>query len=276
MILQNEIILSEIISQQEITPGIFHIVIHSPTLSQKSLPGQFLMIRIDDTTDPLLRRPFSLCGAEKGQIEVLFQVKGKGTEIMSRWVTGQVINIMGPLGNGFRMPKNLKTAWLIAGGIGVAPLLYLAKHIKRVNENIDLKLYMGGKTAKDVSLLEMFNLNGCDVLVATEDGTKGFQGFVSELFMDHLRRKFSFIKNNHCIFGCGPFPMSKTLANIARINNISCQLSLESHMACGVGACLGCVVNSKNDADFQSSYKRVCVDGPVFDSNEIDWDTLSG
>jgi dihydroorotate dehydrogenase electron transfer subunit len=281
MVLKPEVFLSNIIHKKEITTGIFHIVIESPVLAQKVCPGQFVMIQTHDNTDPLLRRPFSLCGAEKDVVEILFQVRGKGTEAMSKWKSGQVINIMGPLGNGFCIPGKAEEACLVGGGVGIAPLVFLAQHIKNEHVHMAIKVFLGGKTENDVSLLAGFNLQGCDLFIATEDGRRGFQGLVSELFLDHIRKESTSSNTNTCIFGCGPFPMAKALADIAFTYNISCQLSIESRMACGVGACLGCVVDTKNKANnnkdecSQVMYKRVCVDGPVFDSREIDWERVS-
>ena len=115
------------------------------------------MIQTHDNTDPLLRRPFSLCGAEKDVVEILFQVRGKGTEAMSKWKSGQVINIMGPLGNGFCIPGKAEEACLVGGGVGIAPLVFLAQHIKNEHVHMAIKVFLGGKTENDVSLLAGFN-----------------------------------------------------------------------------------------------------------------------
>ncbi len=267
-------VIAEIVHTQEVTSGFFLMKLQSSDLAHNARPGQFIMLKTCESTDPLLRRPFSLCGVTEDYVEILYTVRGRGTRAMSDWTPGMAVDVMGPLGNGFRIPATLETAYLIAGGIGIAPLLFLVCYLTNKFAPVSINMLMGGKSAKDIALLKHFDLSGCsNVCVATEDGTQGFHGMVAELLLDHLKQASELSASKLSIFGCGPFGLSKALANIAARYGIACQLSLESRMACGTGACLGCVLKS-GAGGASSMYKRVCADGPVFDSTEIDWDIM--
>jgi len=267
-----EIFQSPITEKEELLPGFFYLTIESPVLAKRSVPGQFVMVQVTNAKDPLLRRPFSLCSAADGKVGILFQVKGRGTAIMSGWEPGESINIMGPLGNGFGVHQSCPAAYLVAGGIGIAPLLFLSTFLVSADSGIAVKIFMGGRSAGEVSLLSRFDLSACDVFFATDDGSKGFHGLVTDLFDDYVTTDHGFLRGNSIIAGCGPLPMLQTLSRIASREESACQLSLEAHMACGVGACLGCVTATKQENGF--SYKRTCVEGPVFSGSDIDWDHM--
>jgi dihydroorotate dehydrogenase electron transfer subunit len=265
---------SLVMQNNEVSPGTFHMRLEAPFLSQNVHPGQFIMIKTSDMYDPLLRRPFSLCGADENGVDILFQVRGKGTDIMSGWEQGHEVSIIGPIGNCFNATKPMRYAYLIAGGIGIAPLLFLRKLLKEKGSPV--KIFYGGKSEKDILPLEYFNLNDSDVFIATEDGSRGFQGFVTDLLLDYMNNNHQY-DNSSYMFGCGPVGMAKMLTQIASTYKAVCQISLEEHMACGTGACLGCVVSSRSGLNSSKEdassleYKRVCVDGPVFQSDEIEW-----
>jgi dihydroorotate dehydrogenase electron transfer subunit len=220
------------------------------------------MVQVQNGTDPLLRRPISLCGAGKGTIELLFQVKGRGTRIMSGWEPGRTVDLLGPLGNGFSIPENMKTAVLVAGGIGAAPLLYLA-HELAGTKGLQRKFFFGAKTgAEGVLVDKILTSQDFESRLAAEDGTAAFNGFVTDMLEDELK-SMKICLESTCVFSCGPEPMLKKVAEIAQAQGIPCRVSLEARMACGVGACLGCAVATT------SGYSRVCADGPVFDSRDI-------
>jgi len=226
--------------------------------------------------DPLLRRPFVIHRIQRAntgsdsQVEILYKVVGKGTEIMSEMKECDEIDLLGPVGNGYRIDTNIRTAVLVGGGIGVAPLLSLAERIiSQCSKLKSLILLLGGKGRDDVLCVEEFERLGVEVRVATEDGRLGHRGLVVDLLLDYLEsRDYSPGSSTHC-FACGPDSMLKEVSKIIAEKGISCQISLESRMACALGACLGCIVRTKSGGDV---YKKVCKDGPVFDSNEIIWE----
>jgi dihydroorotate dehydrogenase electron transfer subunit len=195
------------------------------------------------------------------KVEIIYEILGKGTQILAARKPGEFLDIIGPLGNGFdysRPPAKSTPAKniLIGGGIGVAPLVFLAEKLKLSKPLV----LMGARTKQQILCLQEFKVLGCTVKLATDDGSVGFKGRVTDL----LRITLEQIKPLG-LFSCGPHPMLKTVAQIAQENKISAQLSLEEHMACGIGACLGCAVLTK------AGYKSVCKDGPVFHSEELVW-----
>jgi len=273
-------IFSKILFNTEAAPSYYKMGLHCPEITSKAVPGQFIMIKVSNQLDPLLRRPFGIHrigkadtkGKDKkrdSQLEILYKVVGKGTKLMSEMKEGDEIDILGPAGSGFRTDHNIKTAILIAGGIGVAPLFSLADEIRSNGSKIEsILLFLGGKGSNDVLCLEDFEKLGVEVKVATEDGSLGYQGLVTDLLLDYLQSKnYSPNSYTYC-FGCGPEGMLEKTSKITRKSKMPCQISLETRMACGIGACLGCAVKTKTGKDV---YKKVCKDGPVFDSNEIIW-----
>jgi dihydroorotate dehydrogenase electron transfer subunit len=251
-----------------------------PDAAQRARPGQFIMLQVSEHTDPLLRRPFSVCSAQGATVDILYKVVGRGTAAMTSWQPGQRVSCIGPLGNGFNIAEPPEHAYLVAGGIGIAPLLFLLETL----ENRASTVFMGGKTAQDVAVLEDFNvLTQQHIFYATEDGSRGVQGLVTDLFLNHLKQAGKENSQSSGIYGCGPAPMLSALSKIAEQHGMDCQMSLESRMACGIGACLGCAVKTKATADSARTlgtggqaqscyYKRVCADGPVFNSRELVWE----
>jgi len=253
---------AKVIKNIEVGPKYYKIVLSCLPIVKDAKAGQFLAIKITDAYEPLLRRPFSIHRLSGAGIEILYQIVGKGTEILSQKKAGQYLDIIGPLGNGFtyRLPSHRATqlSVLVAGGMGVAPLLFLAETIFTRKPLV----LIGAKTRSDVLCEKEFRKLGCNVKIATDDGSKGFKGYVSKL----LKKELSTIDYRlSTIYSCGPRPMLREIAVISKEYNIPAQVSLEEHMACGMGACLGCVVNT------QDGFKRVCKEGPVFNADEIVW-----
>jgi len=269
-------ILSKILFNKEVSPTYYNMGVDCPEIASRAAPGQFIMVRVSNQLDPLLRRPFVIHRIQRAntgsdsQVEILYKVVGKGTEIMSEMKECDEIDLLGPVGNGYRIDTNIRTAVLVGGGIGVAPLLSLAERIiSQCSKLKSLILLLGGKGRDDVLCVEEFERLGVEVRVATEDGRLGHRGLVVDLLLDYLEsRDYSPGSSTHC-FACGPDSMLKEVSKIIAEKGISCQISLEARMACALGACLGCIVRTKSGGDV---YKKVCKDGPVFDSNEIIWE----
>ena len=236
----------------------------------------------------LLRRPFSFTDItiEKNKTfaELLYCVVGPATLRMTTLSAGDSLSVIGPLGNGFSIPEDKKTALLLVGGMGVPPLLHLAKHLTADARaaRIDVIAFAGAKTAKELPFegqldeisqqlgfsLPEFAKYGIESLVATDDGSAGYHGFVTDCFAQWLDRS-RLDNNSTIIYCCGPEPMLARVAEIAKDKNIDCQVSLERRMACGIGLCQSCAVECKVNNSNETVYKMCCKDGPVFDSKEV-------
>ncbi|UCE04340.1 MAG: dihydroorotate dehydrogenase electron transfer subunit [bacterium] len=247
-----------------LTPTIIRLRISTKELACFSHPGQFVNIKVSNNFIPLLRRPFSIHRVDqKGEwFEILFQLIGKGTELLANFEINNELDILGPLGNNFIIPQDCDHAVLIAGGLGIAPLLFLAQ--KLIIQDVPAILFYGNKSQEFFCCVQDFDELGIPYILATEDGSVGFKGKVTDLF---LAKQGASRGSHSMIYACGPNPMLQKIKEIANQFNLPCQVSLETMMACGFGACFGCVVNSTSPSD---PYKYVCKDGPVFNTSEID------
>jgi len=226
-------------------------------------PGQFLLVRTLEGYDPVLPRPFTAFIATNGSVEILYKVVGKGTRLLSSLRKGERLGVIGPLGRGFHVPHTVKHAILVAGGMGIASLYSLCLSLK----GRDMQCYFGAKTKSQLVVRnELKRIPDISVHLATEDGSLGFRGIVTELVKRHSYRLRS---GDTGIYACGPKAMLKEIGSLAKKKRIPCQVSLESQMACGVGVCLGCVVPCKEENGW--GYRLCCTDGPVFDAEEIIW-----
>jgi dihydroorotate dehydrogenase electron transfer subunit len=253
---------TEIVSNSPVSRDTWIMGLRSPELAAVTKPGQFVMIKVRPGIDPLLRRPFSVCGVEGERFMVLYRVVGKGTEIMTTIRPGESLPVLGPLGNDFLEPGEDILPVLVGGGIGVAPLLFLAQSL----ETRKLEFMMGFRTAREIIRPGHLLAPTHTLSLSTDDGTEGHPGFVTDLLPPLLERHRGFALS---LFACGPKPMLRKVAEVAMLHGIPCQVSLESTMACGFGVCQGCVV--KASAELSRSYNYVCQDGPVFNVNSIDW-----
>lgn len=254
-----------VLANDKAGPGFYRMRIGSGYLAKNTLPGQFFEVRVSEGTEPLLRRPFSCHRILKGAVEILYEVVGPSTEILARKKKDDTVDIIGPLGNGFDICKG--EAMIVAGGIGTAPLFGLAEKLKKKPT-----VLIGARTKDHLLCEKEFKGLGCEVKVATDDGSKGHKGFVTDLLKGDLRNT-QYAKRN-TIYACGPHVMMKEAARIARSCGAPCQVSLEERMACGVGVCLGCPVKVRTMNDERrtmNEYKMVCKDGPVFDAYGIMW-----
>ncbi|QTA77878.1 Dihydroorotate dehydrogenase B (NAD(+)), electron transfer subunit [Desulfonema limicola] len=231
-------------------------------------PGQFVMVRISQDLDPMLRRPFSIhrllkTGNQIQGIEILYKLVGRGTQKLSELKKGDRIELLGPLGNCFTIPDNTRTVFIAAGGIGVAPMYFLTSLFQK--NGIDLSesmVFIGGRSKDDLLCMnDFFSIGIKTVHIATDDGSAGEK----ELVTAPLERAIQ-NKRPDIIYACGPAPMLKAVSHIAGKYNILCQVSIETIMACGMGACLGCAVHSKENS---GKYFHACTDGPVFDAQTI-------
>ncbi len=255
---------AEIVENREAAPEHYKLVLYVPEIVGQPVPGQFLQIRCNQSYDPLLRRPFSIHRIlESSCLEILYKVVGKGTESLRQRKPKEKLDILGPLGNGFGVAEDLESALLVAGGMGIAPLLALAEYLRKEKKKVII--LMGAKTKDLLLCSEELKRLGCQVEHSSEDGSAGFRGMVTTLMEDFLSTLDS---QPSTIYACGPRGMLKEVCRIAHKNNLPCQVSLEEYMACGVGACLGCPVRLKGP---RSGYKMVCKEGPVFSGEEIVW-----
>jgi len=253
---------AEIVSREQIAEDIFRFTVKSPDVAAASRPGQFVMVRTGDGLDPLLRRPFSIHQVVAGGlVQILFKVIGKGTRELASMESGRKLDMLGPVGSGFAIADESQHI-LVGGGIGIAPLLFLAGHILEKSEPLPIKVLLGARTKDEIFTLKGdFESMGLKVDAITEDGTLGKQGLVTDLMVDLQQEK------PVMIYGCGPYPMLRAVAGTCRNNNWKCQVSLETMMACGLAACLGCAVLR---ADMKG-YVHACKDGPVFDADDVAW-----
>ena len=249
-----------VVSQEQLSNGIFSMWLKTEAAASAK-PGQFISMYTTDGTK-LLPRPISICeiNKEAGELRVVYRVTGEntGTKQFSQMKAGDVIPVIGPLGNGFPLEKaEGKKAFLMGGGIGVPPILELAKQL-----NCEKQIVVGYRDA-DTFLREQFEANGT-VYISTEDGSVGTKGNVMNAIAENNL-------SADIIYACGPTPMLRAIKNYAEANGIECYISLEERMACGIGACLACVCKSKEkDHHTHVHNKRICKEGPVFLSTEVE------
>ena len=242
-------------SHNPICPNTYVMVLKAPQIATHAKPGQFVMVHLNDG-ELLLPRPISLCDIDRinGIITLIYATAGAGTQVMSRWQAGRTVPILGPLGNGFdtdSLPKNTdETVALVGGGVGAPPLLFLYKRLTQAGIKADV--YLGFKGTDP--LADYFKPFMPSLSIATNDGSMGYKGTVIDLLKT---------ASAGAIFSCGPMPMLKALAAYANATGIPCQISVEERMACGLGACKGCVVKTL------VGYQLCCLNGPVFDSSLI-------
>lgn len=245
-----------IIRQEEISYGIYSMWLKTDKIAACAKAGQFISVYCHDGSR-MLPRPISICEIDKenNAVRIVYRVAGKGTEEFSALKTGRQLEIVGPLGNGF--PQKEKKAFLIGGGIGIPPMLQLAKDL-----NCEKQIVLGYRD-KELFLMDKFKKQG-SVYVATEDGSFGTKGNVLDAIRENSLEA-------DVIYACGPTPMLRAIKQYAAEYNIECWISLEEKMACGIGACLACVCKSKEkDAHTNVNNKRICKEGPVFLAEEVE------
>ncbi|WP_416151017.1 dihydroorotate dehydrogenase electron transfer subunit [Salipaludibacillus sp. HK11] len=252
----------KITDHRQLSKGIYQMKLSGESVTEMTIPGQFVHLKVATGIEPLLRRPISICDVDlpAKELTIIYRVEGKGTKVLSERNVNETINVLGPLGHGFPMEELVEgdTALLVGGGVGVPPLYYLAKQL--VKKGILLKVILGFRSAEDIFLEEEFK-KIADVMISTEDGSKGTEGFVTDA-MTQLQAPYK------RYFTCGPTPMLRAVQNAANSEGF---VSLEERMGCGIGACLACVCDVAEGYKGEDSrnYRKACSDGPVFRAGEV-------
>lgn len=263
---------AEIIEHAAVGAQHRRIVVHAPELAASAQPGQFVHVSCmpQGAYDPLLRRPLGIhfVDADSGRVGLLYEVVGRGTSILSEKCPGHTLDLIGPLGNGFTLPASAhQPVLLLAGGIGVAPLYYLAERIADIVSRERISVIIGARTSEMLLCVDDFKQITSDVRIATDDGTCGYHGFTTGLLDEYVKAIDP--GNPPLIYACGPMPMLAGVAEISGAHALKCQVSTEAKMACGIGACMSCVIKIHAGDSFK--YLRACKEGPVFDADEIMW-----
>lgn len=283
---------AKVVNQKKIAPGYCRLSLAAPEVAGAAKPGQFLHVRCGNTLDPLLRRPISIHAVdrEKGEVTLLYRVAGRGTALLSEKKKGDAVSLLGPLGTGFTIPENYERVSVVAGGIGIAPLYFLLQELSR--GNLCANVFLGATTRKQLFALREIRDLGHKLILATDDGTVGFHGTVTDLFecctqncsdrkallycdgdmgeaLEKVKLEYVFLTER--VYGCGPSGMLKGLCEILKRQHIPGEVSLEERMGCGVGACLSCACKTR-DGEEGFRYRRACVEGPVFPAGEVVWE----
>ena len=257
---------AQVQSNKRLTGDLWQLVVNAPAIAQTVQPGQFVHVLLNDKPQHILRRPLSVHGVlpaagggtQAEQLSLLYQVVGAGTLSLTTCKPGDFLSLLGPVGNGWHVPLKARRILLVGGGVGLAPLTMLAEAEER--RGTEVHALIGARNEDYLLMLSCGLAAGCIRHFATDDGSMGYHGFNTDL-LDGLFDELGF----DYVATCGPEPMQRIVAGKAAARGIACEVSLERRMACGLGACLSCVV------DTVGGKKRACVDGPVFDAREVCW-----
>lgn len=246
----------------QVTNDIVRLALLAPDIGRAAVPGQFVMVRSVAALDPLLRRPFSISRINNDNtLEILVKVIGKGTRALAALKVGDQVDVLGPLGHGFTLPEQGQ-ACLVGGGIGAAPLLFLAQRVALKMPTASIQVLLGARNKAEVTAMaDPFRALGLQVQLATDDGTAGLHGLVGEL-LTALPGGAAPTQ----VYACGPHLMLAAVARISKEKGWPCQVSTEAIMACGLGACLGCAVPRHG-----GGFLHVCKQGPVFAAGDLQW-----
>jgi len=256
-----------VVHNEPVSQGHYRMGLRTRADFSRAVPGQFVMVRTADRLDPLLRRPFSIhrLMTESGRtvgFEVLYRVVGKGTGLLAACKAGDRLEVLGPLGHGFEVPVDIRHPFIVAGGIGVAPLVFLAETIAaRLADPADGTVFLGARCDSDLLCRREFLSLGLKLHLTTDDGSSGDQCLVT-----HPVEQAIVSGPPDVVYACGPAAMLACLIGIVKHHAIPCQVSLETVMACGMGACLGCAVP---ESGARRRYRHACTDGPVFEVDSI-------
>ena len=254
-----------ILYNNNIGPSYFQMGLTWP--QEPAVPGQFVMVKVSDCAEILLRRPFSISALirSKGDpvgIELLYKVVGLGTRLLSKYRKNDQLDILGPLGQGFDLKDFSGPHFFVAGGIGVAPIRFLVEYLADLGKDLNsCQVFLGGRSRTDLLCRKDFSRLKVPLIITTNDGSDGDQCLITHPVALALQRS-----RPTGIFACGPGPMLSCLAGIVQKYQVPCQVSIETMMACGMGACLGCAVES---AENSNRFLHACLDGPVFNINQI-------
>jgi len=274
-----------ILDHVEVAAHVREIVLYAPELAEGVYPGQFVHVLCGNLYDPLLRRPFSIHDADpsSGRVSLLYEIRGRGTAALAEKLPGETLDVLGPLGQGFTLPESSSQPLvLIAGGMGVAPLYYLARKCLKIVQLDQMTFMVGMRTwlspwscdlfarlGPDVTVSSIYRgYFGPDIRAAAEHGRCSdeysvVKGFATRLLEDYIEEMGV---TKPLVYACGPMPMLKAVAEITKAHGLKCQVSTEAKMACGIGACMSCVIKVRS-----GRYLRCCKEGPVFDAEEVIW-----
>ncbi|MBN2857026.1 MAG: dihydroorotate dehydrogenase electron transfer subunit [Candidatus Delongbacteria bacterium] len=257
---------AEVVSYKVESEGIVSCLLESEKIVSGFRPGQFITVQVnaERTSVPVLRRPFAISSVVGDRFEIIFHIVGRGTDLLYRKIKeGNTLSIMGPLGNGFDISDTSKKKLLIAGGIGIAPIKSLYEYY--LKNNMPVTLLWGNRNGSGFFGTDCFKPENSNFINCTDDGSVGFKGNVVEMLKNLLSSGSIGTLEDYDIFAVGPDPMMRAVSSYLENMNLSCQVSLETPMACGMGVCQGCAVSKKDG----SGYLLVCKDGPVFRSDKI-------
>ncbi len=254
-------VVAKVILVQQSGSNLFTLRLEAPAIARAVTPGQFVMLGPLDpqSMDPFLCRPLSVYGASaRGYVDLLIAVAGRGTRLISGWTSGTSVELTGPLGHGFQVPQRVRRILLVGGGVGVAPLVFLAN--SQLDKGRECILFYGAESSEMLVDLKKLESKGCKVRLTTDDGSKGHHGLVTDLLIQQLQESDL---NDTLVASCGPWPMLEEVYRLCSVNGIEVQVSLENRMACGTGACMGCSML------IAGKPQRVCKQGPVFSGGEV-------
>jgi dihydroorotate dehydrogenase electron transfer subunit len=248
----------------KLTEDTFNLVVSLHGVSEDVSPGQFFMVKGWEGSSPLLRRPFSVSDIIGNCLHFIIKSMGTGTQLITELVKGDRLSLLGPLGRGFVLDREVKRHIMVAGGVGIAPFPLLVKALKKYDRSAEVELLYGDRDIGRLIDTDRLSLTNIPVSLATEDGSAGRRGLVTDLLSRTLSKEKS---EETSIYACGPGAMLKEVQSQLLDCNVPFQFSLESYMGCGLGSCLGCVICTRKDGKL--SYNRVCREGPVFDGKEV-------
>lgn len=256
-----------LVRHEALDPSYLLLTFRHPEVAREALPGQFVMIKAGSSADPPLRRPFSILEVDRGEetFTLFLKVVGTGSRALGALRPGDLAQCLGPLGRPFVLPEPGADALMVAGGYGIAPFLMLSEELRRRGQRG--RVFYGGRTAGDLQVRAPFAALGVSVVSATEDGSLGHRGRVTEPLQDMLLGPHGPV----ALYACGPDAMLHAVARIAEEHDVPCQVSLDPWMGCGVGTCLGCVVWTQGAGEAKPKYRCACTEGPVFEAGIVVW-----
>lgn len=253
------------------------LALAAPEIAAVARPGQFVMLKTSRGMDPLLRRPFSIfevlrdAGGEPRGLSILNKRIGQGTALLYDLEAGARVQCLGPLGVPFEPAEAPTEAWMVAGGVGLAPFVTLAEAL--IARGTRATLFYGARRAADLHCADVFDRLGVPIVFATEDGSRGTRGFITVALEERLIGRAA--SDDVRLYVCGPTAMMRAVAGVAAAHGRRCDVSLEQVMGCGMGGCYSCVVPARDDLSAPPHHTRSCIDGPVFDASRIVWDALA-
>lgn len=259
----SKILKVRILNIEQIAPVIYKMTLESEQIANFAQPGQFVNLKCCDGINALLRRPVSICNVEfkNKTFDIVFQVKGTGTELLAKMKPGERVDLLGPLGNTFDLSERYTEISVVGGGIGIFPLLFILNRSRALVKSA----YLGFRCSDYIVLKDEFFKASSNLSISTDDGSAGNKGLVTDTLLKDLENRKPDI-----IYACGPTPMLRQVVKLSEKFGIPCQVSMEQRMGCGIGACLVCACKTKNKDGWK--YSHVCKDGPVFWSNDVIFD----